>query len=109
MAELVKIKLLKNTPLGNEGDVVEVGKPLAEQMCQYRKLHNGHGEVAYRTAMYLDEKVPEEVIETQGQALAAGKKNVVETPKEDAAPPAQDVASGTGASDSSKGNKKAKP
>jgi hypothetical protein len=82
VAETVKIKLLKSTPIGNAGDVVEVPKPLAEQMCQWRKIHDGHKEVDYRNAMPADEKEPEPVIETAAQALAAGKKNVVETPKE---------------------------
>jgi hypothetical protein len=88
MAETVKIKLLKSTPIGNAGDVVDVPKPLAEQMCQWRKLHDGHKEVDYRQAMLASEKEPEPVVETAAQALAAGKKNVVETPKEEAEPAA---------------------
>jgi hypothetical protein len=84
MAETVKIKLLKSTPLGNAGDVIEVPKPLANQMCAVRMLHDGHKDVPYRTAKPADEKDPDPVYQTASQALLAGKKNIVETPKDDA-------------------------
>jgi hypothetical protein len=82
MAELVKVTLLKHTPLGAAGDTVEVPKPVADAMCAQRQLNDGHKLVSYRVAKpseEIDYVAPIDLL-TAADMQKAGKKNIIQTP-----------------------------
>jgi len=80
---LVKVKIMKHVNHWVPGQVIEVSKEMAHQLCIVGKLHNGVKEVDHVRAMLLEDAEKLEAVEEKIENMTAmeadkkGIKNIV--------------------------------